>query len=179
MSIKWPIEELTVLHRQVSAKLPANRGRALLIHALVSSLKILTPSPDEPTPRMDADTKQEKVAPRATIRVLRPARATALQLGAFHDSAFVERLLDADGGVARDGDDEFGLEDVRTHLLTCGPWLTARRIVRRLTVWRSTCSVWRVRRSRAQRHSSPTKRMSRSAGTAVGMSSLAQRSPKR
>ncbi|KAI0027665.1 hypothetical protein K488DRAFT_60723, partial [Vararia minispora EC-137] len=99
---------------KISAKLPANRGRALLVHALTSALGILRDKPadrdiDGTRPLQDPD--PTAIVPRATIRVVRPSRASARDLCTFHNSAFVDRLLDIDAGRQREGDDEFGLED--------------------------------------------------------------------
>ena len=86
---------------QVSSLLPSNRNRSLLVHSLVSALGLF---------------KAADPAGRKCIQVLRPRKATARELLAYHTRDYLECAL-RPRGSSDDQDQsqiaEFGLEDVR------------------------------------------------------------------
>ena len=82
---------------QTSSLLPSNRNRSTLVHSLVSSLGLLSPTGGEAN----------------SLRVLQPRTASAAELTNYHDSDFVEFILSKDA-CQQDLEhySRFGIEDV-------------------------------------------------------------------
>lgn len=71
--------------------LPANQGRASLVHSLADSYGLLASSPAGDPARLG----------ESTARVVPPVRATRDQLTRFHDHAFIGKLALSRGNLRR------------------------------------------------------------------------------
>ncbi|VDC01320.1 unnamed protein product [Peniophora sp. CBMAI 1063] len=103
---------------KISARLPSNRGRAVLVHGLASSLGLLAnlagtrdaAHEEHDVDDLAEDEDSESGGDESTsIRVLRPELAAEDDLLSFHDTDLVERLLS--GQDAEPNDAGYGLED--------------------------------------------------------------------
>jgi histone deacetylase 8 len=77
---------------RVASQLPSNKNRSVLVHSLIGKLGLLTP--------------------QNGVRVMRPPRATRAELMVYHDSAYVDWILDPRNARSEAANAYFGIEDV-------------------------------------------------------------------